>query len=475
MSHEGLRATDELFSVLAGAGNRVGVDLAKGVEARTLFDGRFLSTLETTEAFDARNASLYHLALNLAFAVIGASLQAARYLSVAAGLATVYATFHVARALGGTPREGHVAAAVLAVHPLHVSLSAHARGYALATLLATLATLLLLKRKTAKGSPVTIASYAFAAIAASCSHLLTTYLIGAQSAILAWSWRSRVFRRELACAWLLILVAIAAILLVGAGGGSLIAGRSAHYASAEGLGSLQDLAKSAFLQSVELSGAHAYWSSLDLLKARYSLLLPLVVFAAVLFGVRTAFRKDLHKGALLAASVVAPVLFAVSASILAGHRVPFWPQYAVFATPWVASAVGLAISHQRIGRGVAVITLTILPLGLISRAWPSPPDPLPAIRSLAHAHLVGGGTVIGPDDLLMRAIAVSSLDLPGLRVQVVAGSEHLEFRSANGELQDRVPILSAGLCASFRYLCTSSTRTSPNSTSSAKEGEPHRD
>jgi hypothetical protein len=452
MSHDGLRATDELFSVLAGAGNRVGVDLSTGMQARTLFDGQVRSTLATTAEFDARNASLYHLALNMLFAAVGVSLVAARYVSVLAGLATVYVTCQLVRALGGTPREGLVAAAALAMHPLHVIMSAHARGYALATLLAALAALALLERTDSRPTPA-IPSLILASTGASCSHLLASYLLALQSAIVAWFSRSQTARRGILFAWFIVLVGVAAALLMDARGGTLMAQRSADYASTEGVGGLAHFAKSAFLQSVELSGAHVYWSALGHLRARYSLLLPLATLAAILFGVGAALKKGQLNGSVLAGSVAAPLVFAVSASLLAGHRVPFWPQYATFATPWVAVAVGLATGHRRIGRGAAIMTLAILPLGLVSRAWPIPPDPFPAIRSLTNAHLGGGGTIVGPDDLLMRSIAVGILDLPAVRVQVATGSQYLEFRSPMGDLRGRVEISALGLCAFFEHLC----------------------
>lgn len=149
---------------------------------------RNLAGVVARTAFYDIHPPLYYLACLAWTAALGVSEAAARGLSVAAGLATLPVVYLLGRDLHSR-RTGVVAAAVLAVYPVHVYYSREARMYAAMALAASLSTWLLVRLARGDRQRWILPAWLAATTATALTHYFGVMHVMAEFVILAWRGR----------------------------------------------------------------------------------------------------------------------------------------------------------------------------------------------------------------------------------------------------------------------------------------------
>jgi hypothetical protein len=139
-------------------------------------------------AFYDIHPPLYYLGTLVWTAALGISEAAARGLSVAAGLATLPVVYLLGRDLHAR-RTGVLAAALLAVYPVHVYYSREARMYALMAFAASLSTWLLVRLARGDRQRWLLPAWLAATTATALTHYFGVMHVMAEFVILAWRGR----------------------------------------------------------------------------------------------------------------------------------------------------------------------------------------------------------------------------------------------------------------------------------------------
>ncbi|MBM0233736.1 glycosyltransferase family 39 protein [Micromonospora sp. STR1_7] len=328
----------------------------------------------------------YYLLMHVWTAVAGDAtvalrLPAALAMTVAAGLLAVLGALLVDR------RAGLFAGLLFAVLPGTSRYGQEARPYALATMLAVLATLLLV---TALRRPswARWAGYAAAVAALGLVHLVALTLLAAHALVVlvAW-WRGAVAAGIATPAdraperdrriWRWVVAVVPGVLLVG-----------------------PLLFKARTQQSRQLNWVTL--ARLDDLAALPGGVAQSSVVGGLLVGIAALGAARLGRRALLPVSaVLLPVLLLFAA----GTAVPLWvPRYLVFVVPFACLLAGTALAAVAAPSALAVVVLAGL-LGLPDQAalrrtheWPrtAPVDYAGAARVIADGQRPGDGVVYSP-------------------------------------------------------------------------------
>ncbi|MFR9780032.1 glycosyltransferase family 39 protein [Micromonospora sp. MS34] len=313
----------------------------------------------------------YYLFMHGWTAVFGASPTALRLPSALAMAAAAGITARLGERLASA-RVGLLAGLLFAVLPGTSRYGQEARPYALATLFAVLATLLLveaLRRPTWRRW----AGYAIVSAVLGLTHLIAVTLLAAHGLVVLLA--ARRGRRGLLWRWLLamlpVVLVVTPLLLVARGQRS----RQLNWVH---LAHLADLA--ALPGGVAQSG----------------------VAGGLLVGLAALGAGRLGRRALLpGAAVLLPVLLLFAA----GTRVPLWVnRYLVFTIPFACLLAGAALAAVRLAPALAVVTLAGL-LGLPDQAalrrtheWPrtAPVDYAGAARVISEHQQPGDAIVYSP-------------------------------------------------------------------------------
>jgi mannosyltransferase len=274
----------------------------------------------------------YYLVLHGWITVFGDSADAMRSLSVLAMAGAAICVTLIGRRLAG-PRAGQVAGFVFALVPSISRFAQEARGYALQVLLATLATLLLLR---ALDQPLTRrwAAYGAAVAALGYIDLVALVLVTGHLAIVALTWRKD---RDPRLLWFVpavaaAIVACAPLIIVGSGQ----AEAQISWIVRPGLG----------LTTFTSFGRDLCYST--------------QVAAALLILAVVAWVVNRRAAALATAVMLLPVaaLWAISQ----GTYSYFFPRYLLFAVAAWAILAGIAVSRFNMAFAVAAV-LAIALLG----------------------------------------------------------------------------------------------------------------
>lgn len=168
---------------------------------------RNLAGVVARTAFYDIHPPLYYLAALLWTAVGGVSEASARGLSAAAGLATLPFVYLLGRDLHAR-KTGALAAALLAVYPVHVYYSREARMYAAMALAATASTWLLVRLARGDRQRWLLPAWLAATTATALTHYFGVMHVAAEFVIVAW--RGRRGAASLP-AWLLLFAAPGAV------------------------------------------------------------------------------------------------------------------------------------------------------------------------------------------------------------------------------------------------------------------------
>jgi uncharacterized membrane protein len=317
---------------------------------------------------DGGNGILYHLLLHEWIRAFGVGDAAVRAPSALAGVLTVWGVWALALRLFGASAAWW-AGGFAAAHPLLVRYSQEARPYALATLLALLATLCLVRLwRSEDPSPGWGLLYGVAAAGAFLSHYLCLSVLLGHGVFAAFGVRSR-------RVWTSLLPGLgAATMLVGAWlfaaggreGARIMAqqnesyrARAASPASGEGFAlpaSPRYLVAGVVQTVYGLSG-----NTLQNGGARITQLLPLAVVPVLLIGATWAHARRGGRTAELKLTLllaVSGLVLAVALALASGHIISFQVNYATFASPYftILMAAGLDGTSGRrwIDRGARV-------------------------------------------------------------------------------------------------------------------------
>ncbi|MDG4762214.1 glycosyltransferase family 39 protein [Micromonospora sp. WMMD710] len=328
----------------------------------------------------------YYLLMHVWLAVVGDSTVALRVpavvaMAVAAGLLAVLGAWLVDR------RTGLVAGLLFAVLPGTSRYGQEARPYALATMLAVLATLLLVAALRRPGW-ARWAGYAAAVAALGLIHLIALTLLAAHALVVLVAWRrgpagagiapdGSAGGRDRQLWWRWPVTLVPAVLLVGP---LLVTARAQRSEQLNWV----DLARPDDLSA--LPGGVAQSS----------------VVGGLLVGVAVLGAARLGRRALLPVSaVLLPVLLLFAA----GAVVPLWvPRYLVFVVPFACLLAGAALAAAATPAALAVVVLAGL-LGLPDQAalrrtheWPrnAPVDYAGAARVIADGQRPGDAVVYSP-------------------------------------------------------------------------------
>jgi mannosyltransferase len=390
------------------------------------------------------HSPLFYLLLKPWLALTGESPLALRGLSVLLGLAAVILTWRLVVEAGG-PRAaagGLVAAALVALHPLHVQQGRNARMYALGILLAALTALLLLRALRAGGTAWRWwVAYGLAAGAFVYTHYYALFTLAAQgvgAVVLATSKLRHAARvpvpamRGLALSAGVALLVLAPWLPAFAGQARRV--QQEYWIPAASAG--------------DLGGAFVRW--LTALPPG-----PVAIAAAALIVVLVAWG-GLRAGAVaafFALQAMVPWVLALAVSALG--RPLFLERFTVFAHVGLAALVGVAWQHlDRVSRIVAALVLAACiaaGLGTLLRGLPDrPPAVTQVIRQVRRLQQPGDVVVADSPRALNKLLFYARQDgLDGVPLRTlpgIAGGGHYTHHASlqPGELVQDVTQAASG-------------------------------
>ena len=316
-----------------------------------------------------------------------------RSLSALAGTATVVVVYAAARELG-PPRGALAAGSLVATSPVLVWYSQEARPYAFLCLLSAVSFLFFL-RACRKASQRTLAMWALASSAALMTHHFAAFLVAAEAVWLLVTLRQRMRR---------VMVAVAAVGLVGALGGALALEQRSQGLSDWIAGSSDLSARLAEMPKHLLLGTlQPGWAEWAVAAA--------VAFVAIAL---TVTRGEPARRATAPALVVAAVATAVPVALAFAGADVVNSRNGLAAAPVLAVALGVALGVRRppwVGAGVAT-GLSLFFAGLVLAGAIDPRLQRNDLRAVAHqlepsAH--ARTVLVSPD----RDARVIGLYIPG--------------------------------------------------------------
>jgi 4-amino-4-deoxy-L-arabinose transferase-like glycosyltransferase len=360
---------------------------------------------------DGGNSILHYVLLHYWSLRFGSSELAARFPSVLAGVATVIVLWRLGITLVG-PQPAFVSALLAAGSPLLIRYSQEARGYSLATLLATGAIYAYVQFRSG-GRRLWVPVHGAALGLALLSHFLVVGLAVALwlDALLSRE-RQRVLRLMTAHALAGVLVAIWLVGLDGSEGLRRMQERNSSYR----LRASQSAAHETFVLPPTAGNMARGWVQMtshmagvpfQLFGVRLGVGWPLLLAPVVLtaFGLRRSERADARLTLLLAASAPA---FASFLALRSGHTIAFQQLYAVWATPFVCLLIGTGLASLATSRrssrlawlvGAAYVTLMTLGVAATLADWPwrRPRNPYPDATRLLCASARAEEDIVLPD------------------------------------------------------------------------------
>ena len=432
---------DEQASMQCATGQRYVVDTIHTFTNIQLRSTDNLRGVLRSTVNDNGNSVLYNVVLHYWLRLFGRSDLAARSLSLLAGIIIILVAFRFSKALTGNLNAAYFTAAFVAFHPLLVGYSQEARAYSMALLFSLLSSLFLMEGMFRKNGWAKFFSlYAATLIAALLSHYLVVYVLGAQLVIAAiWLKGERKW-------WVLggnffgVLVVMGLWFLVGGTEGLTVLQdqNQAHVLQAEAYMpgdppyalpvNTRNIATGMVQTWLHVFGNRIQDMGYRIREIGVLLLIPLLLVAFLIVAKWKRSREGFRPLFILFVFIAAQALFAVTASVRAGHCLSFLPQYALFVIPYAMVLLGWSVSEivgPRV-RSRSIGVIAFLAYGLV------------CMLGLKVTYSNPLGKFPGKNEALEAAHVIEARYIPGDTVLVRSA---MEARSINLYLTGKAPII----------------------------------